>query len=123
MVSLKSSNKNEAIDIVNKKLKLNIANKNTIFSNINKTVDVWWFEISNTKFNNDLYILLNNAKTKSMYCFLVPKGAITNPQNVFYQRKDKTNKSHIEVLVDNKVFMDRKGGFLFTQYLIKEINY
>ena len=95
--------KSEAIDLINGKNKsTNLNNSNTIYSNVNKGKNVWWFEPDNSRFNDDFHLLLNDAKRKILYYFFIPKNEITNPKVIFYQRKDFNNKSQIEIY-DNDI--------------------
>jgi hypothetical protein len=124
--SSKKLNKAEAIQLVNDKLSIVINHSNTIFSSINKTLDVWWFEPENSRFNSDFHLLLCDHNSNTLYYFFIPKGSVTNPKDTFYQRKDFKDKSHIEIWVDNTDFKDRKKTeipFSFSKYLKEKISY
>jgi hypothetical protein len=118
--------KSEAIELLNKKLQLNLNNKNTIFSNVNNAKPVWWFEPKNSRFEKDFYLVLNNSENKTLYYFFIPKNEIKEPKLIFYQRGDHPNKSQIEIDCDDINFKDTKkgeNGMSFRKYLKEEIKY
>jgi len=118
--------KNEAINIINEKLSLNINDKKSAYSSINELVPQWSFNISNEKFENDYYIILEDQNEKVIYYFYLKNGTINDPNEIFNQRNDKrvSNKSIIIIPV-NKKFINTWNGkeFNFDKYKLLEINY
>jgi len=116
--------KKQAIILVNGKLSLGLNESNTIFSNVNEGKNVWWFEPDNSKFNENLNLLLNDANRRVLYHFFIPKNDIINPKTIFYQRKDFDNKSQIQIRDNDYNFKDiLKSEFSFRKYLKNEIKY
>ena len=115
--------KNEAIIIVNKKLSLNLNGSNTVYSSINKTKHEWWFDPKNSRFNNDLNLVLTDHNKKILYHFFIKSGSIKDPKKLFYQRPDKNNVSQIFIPITDENFTDRLRGFQFKKYLINKVNY
>jgi len=113
--------KEDAIRIINKKLSLSINGSNTTFSNINNTVQVWWFEPTNDRFNNDFHLILNDHHKKKLYYFFIKNNSITEPENTFHQKT--VNKSQIIINVEDDNFQDVKRGFKFKKYLKDVIDY
>lgn len=124
LIKEKEMNKSKAINLAKSKSLTSIDHSNTLFSNINSAQDVWWLEPSNTRFNSDLYFILNNEKTQTLYIFKLPANTIRNASSHFHQRNDrvKTNASDIYIPVSGFKFCDKKG-FDFTKYLIEKIEY
>ena len=118
--------KGEAIVILNKKLSLGLNNSNTIYSNINKSKSIWWFEPENTRFNDSFNLVLNDHNSKILYHFFIESCSIKEPEILFYQRNDKHKKnvSSIVIHVDNNIdFFDIRQQFSFKKYLKNEVNY
>jgi len=119
--------KKEVINFVKEKLS-KLKDSNTEFSSIIKDSKppVWWFDISNDKFNSDVHLLLSDQHRKILYYFFIKSGSIKNPGRLFLQRNDKskTNTSHIEIRVGDGNFTDiLERGFRFKKYLKAEIKY
>jgi len=113
--------KENAIRIINKKLSLSIDGSNTIFSNINNAVQVWWFEPPNDRFKNNFHLILNDHYKKKLYYFFIKNNSITEPENTFRQKT--VNKSQIIINVGDDNFQDVKCGFKFKKYLKDVIDY
>lgn len=113
-------NKNNAIESINRKGLL-LDYKNTIFSNPNSKINVWWLEPHNDKFKNDINIVLNYPKTKTLYHFLIKSNEIINPEILFEQRNDR-QASKLLIKISESEFKDKKG-FDFKKYLTNEIKY
>jgi hypothetical protein len=111
--------KSEAIDYINKKISTDLNNQNTIFSNPGSSLDLWWLEPANDKLKTGFYFISNNANTKKLLLFKIPKGEINKSQ--FRQRED-INKSQIIIPVSETSYIDRKG-FNFNKFLIETIDY
>lgn len=124
IIKEKRMTKSEAINMAREKFLTSLDNSNTLFSNINAAQDVWWLEPSNIKFASDLYFVLNNEKTQTLYIFKLPANTIRNAGSYFHQRNDKvkTNASDIYISVSGIKFCDKKG-FDFSKYRIDEIEY
>ena len=78
--------KKEIIYFINTTRGVFINNINTSYSNINKSKDVWWFNIRKDKFNKDVHLLLN-SENKVIWIKL-KKGFIINPNKAFKLRED-----------------------------------
>lgn len=63
--------KANAIQLVNKKLRLKISNNNTNWSNINAD-GIWSVEPNLNRQNKTLYLLLNNNITNRLHVFEIP---------------------------------------------------
>ena len=118
-------NKSKAIQLARSANLASLTNSNTIFSNINSAQDVWWLEPENKKFENDLYIVLNNDKSSTLYIFKLAANTIKNPETNFIQRNDniRTNCSKIYIPVSRIKFADKKNGFDISKFLVQEIAY
>ncbi|MEO6540668.1 MAG: hypothetical protein ABIN74_06755 [Ferruginibacter sp.] len=112
-------NKKDAINYINSKIGASLNNKNTIFSNPGSSLDLWWLEPNNEKFNEGFYFILNNTDIKKLMLFQIPKNTIN--KSVFRQRKEK-GVSQIIIPISNKEFIDR-WGFNFAPFLQNEISY
>lgn len=117
-------NKSKAIGLAKSAGLTSLANSNTIFSNVSAAQDVWWLEPHNSKFQTDLYIILNKDILKTLYIFRLPANTIRNPESYFIQRNDKfrTNCSDIYITVSGIKFEDKKG-FDFSRFLVEEVKY
>ena len=113
--------KSEAIGIVNSFLgRPSLSNANTNFSNINKTIPVWWFDIPPSRFSKDLNLIL--AKQKGFIWIKLPKGMASDPSKVFYIRKDN---GLVQIVISsergNNYLRDNIGShFNFGRYVVKE---
>lgn len=114
-------NKTEAIKIINKQTQTQVNNSNTLFSNINAAVDVWWLEPNNEKFKTGFNFLLNSTDDRILYHFYLPANIVTNPKLIFYQRGD-SDYSKIFIPKSTNSFLDNKG-FDFKKYLIERVSY
>jgi hypothetical protein len=124
LVKNKSMNKTKALKIGKTTFLTYLNNSNTIFSNIISTRDEWWLQPNNKKFQSDLYFILNDAKSKTLYFFNIPGDSIKNPETYFRQRNDQYRKdcSDIYIPVSASKFTD-KNGFDFTKFLIEKHKY
>lgn len=113
-------NKNNAIELLNIN-DLSLDYKNTIFSNPNSKINVWWLEPHNDKFKNDINIVLNYPKTKTLYHFFLKSNEIINPEILFEQRSDR-QASKLLIEISESEFKDKKG-FDLKKYLTNEIKY
>ena len=117
-------NKGKSLEIINEKINQRLNSPNTIFSNIISIDDVWWLQPHNSKFQNDLNIILNDYKTQTLFLLRLPANTITNASDHFKQRNDKfrTNCSDIYIPLWGFKFV-YKNGFDFTPYLTGKIHY
>ena len=67
-------------------------------------------------------MVLNHNTRNILYVFSLPAGSFANPEEKFYQRNDK-NCSHLEIKIDNELFVDKKSKTDFSSFLIKKIMY
>lgn len=114
-------NKNKALDLLNKHKTLNLDYKNTLFSNPNSKVNVWWLEPHNDKFKSDLNIVLNHSETNTLYHFFIKANEIQNSKDLFEQRNDK-EASKFLIPISEKEFKE-KQGFDFKRFLTNELKY
>lgn len=117
----KTLNKSAAIDIINKNSGTTLNNTNTLFSNINSAIDVWWLEPSNDKFTVGFNFILNFPDTNTLYHFYMPPGIINKPEELFYQRND-SDYSKIYIPKSVNSFIDKKG-FDFGKFLINIVKH
>jgi hypothetical protein len=117
-------NKSKAMRIAYNNHLSSLTNANTIFSNIILVQDGWWLQPFNDKFENDLYMILNDDRAKKLYMFRLPAKTITNPSAHFKQRNDKyrSNCSDIYIPTSGTGFKE-KNGFDFSKFLIATIPY
>lgn len=114
--------KKEIIDFINATKGTYLNNSNTSYSKINKSKNVWWFNVRTNKFNDDVHLLLN---TDSKVIWLqLPKGFANNVASCFRIRQDK-DAVDLEISADRrfKYLHDVKSGgmgFDFKKY-VKEI--
>lgn len=64
--------KKELIEHINYKFSGGLNNGNTSFSSINKSKEVWWFNVPVSKFTDDVHLLLNISEYA--YWVHLPKG-------------------------------------------------
>jgi len=114
-------NKSRAIAIVNERSGSRLSNSNTLFSNINSAVDVWWLEPYNEKFKPGFNFILNYPENRALFHFYLPPNTIEDPVLSFYQRND-SDYSKIYIPKSTSKFIDKKG-FDFGKYLVREIKY
>jgi hypothetical protein len=100
-----------------------LINSNTSYSKINKSKEVWWFNVRNDKFSNDVHLLLN-AENKVIWITL-PNGFVSNLGSIFKTRNDK-DAVDLEISADKhfRYLHDVKSGgtgFDFTPYVKETI--
>ena len=115
--------KKESIQILIDEFRAPLNNRNTSFSNINVSKNVWWINIAPKKFEQDVNIILNSMDEIIWIC--LPKGFTNDLSSVFKIRNDK-NVVDLEVSSDKKFkyLIDIKSGgteFDFAPYIIKSI--
>ncbi len=110
------SDKQEAIARINAHIGYALLNRrNTRFSNVNKTVPVWWLTIPWKIVNNRLHIVLKR-EAGSLIWLKCPPGALES--KAFTYRPDKESIS-LEIGISD--FGDRRSGRDFSQYVELEL--
>lgn len=101
--------KKELITYINATKGASLTTSNTSYSKINKSKEVWWFNINLTKFNEDVHLLLN-TESKPIWIKL-PKGFVDNLEATFKIREDK-NAVDLEISANSnfKYLHDVKSG-------------
>lgn len=117
--------KKQLIQHLNENYKSNLSIANTSFSSINKSKEVWWFNISVSKFNKDLNLLLN-ANQHALWLHL-PEEFVKQLSKSFKIREDK-NAVDIEISADknSEYLKDIKSGgsgFNFAPFIKLKIDY
>ena len=117
--------KKEIIEYINTTKRTYLTSSNTSYSKINKSKDVWWFNVRTDKFNDDVHLLLN---TESKFIWIkLPKGFVSNLYSTFKVREDK-DAVDLEISADKsfKYLHDVKSGgtgFDFNPFLKESIKY
>lgn len=96
------------------------------FSNINNKESVWWFRIHKTKFEMDLYLLLNHKS--EMIILHIPRNTFSSPKK-FCIREEKNGAVYADLDIysneDDKRYMcDIKNGdslYDFSQHIHERI--
>lgn len=116
--------KNQLISHINNIHNSKLNNSNTNFSNINKSKSVWWFNISTSKFDSDVNLLLN-AEEYALWLFL-PKGFVNQLNAKFNIRADK-NAVDLEISssINSNYLIDIKSNgskFNFSPFVKEKID-
>ena len=124
LINEKEMDKTKAINFCKTKSITSLHLSNTLFSNIIAAQNVWWFEPHNKKFASNLYFILNNDQSKTLFIFKLPANTIRIPAEHFKQRNDnyRKNCSDIYIPVSAIKFCDKKG-FDFGKFLVETIKY
>lgn len=115
--------KKELMDYINQNYKAGLNSRNTSFSNINKSKEVWWYNVTVTKFTDDVHLLLN---TKQYALWIVlSKGFV---KGVPFKIREDKNAVDLEISADKnfKYLHDVKSGgthFNFTTYVKEKIHF
>ena len=115
--------KKEIIDYINTTKGGSLTSGNTSYSKINKSKDVWWFNVRTNKFNSNVHLLL---KTEIQVIWItLPKGFVSNLPSTFKVREDK-DAVDLEISADTqfKYLQDVKSGgtgFDFSGFVKAEI--
>jgi hypothetical protein len=118
-------NKKQLIERINTQYIGNLNFRNTSYASINKAKAVWWINISASKFEQEVHLLLN-APDHAIWIVL-PKGFVSNLDSTFRIRKDKN-------VVDLEISADRNGphlkdvksggsGFDFNPFVKEKVTY
>ena len=105
--------KSEAIE----KLELNSKPQKQIhFSNINSSVNVWWLDIPKAKFNNKVYIILNDKN--ELHLLEIASLGQEEKKNFFVRKSN--NDFQLEIISQsNKKFTCRKSNVNFKKYITR----
>lgn len=117
--------KSQLIAQINQTHKAGLNNANTSFSSINKSKEVWWFNIVVPKFDEEVHLLLS-AGNYALWLHL-PKGFVKQVSASFKIRQDK-NAVDLEISADKsfKYLKDVKSGgtgFDFAGFVMEKIVY
>lgn len=113
--------KGNAIHLINASIGQNVlSNSNTNFANINKAIPIWWFDVNQNRFLEDLHLIL--AKNEGFIWLKIPKGTVKDPKKIFYIRADNG-------LVQLKISSERQnylkdvssgeGRFNYKEYVVR----
>lgn len=113
--------KKELIDYINQNYQVTLDVSNTSYSNINKSKNVWWFNVPVNKFTEDVHLLLNTQEYALWV--VLPKGFAEGTP--FRIREDITAVD-LEISADknNMYLQDVKSGgtgFDFSGFVKEEI--
>lgn len=117
--------KKELIEYINKTAGVGLTNSNTSYSKINKSKEVWWFNVKLDKFTQEVHLLLNQENSCIWLC--LPKGFVASLGSTFKIREDK-NAIDLEISSDKsyKCMLDVKSGgthFNFAPFVKGEITF
>ncbi|WP_139958223.1 hypothetical protein [Flavicella sediminum] len=117
--------KKEIIEYINNTEGIGLTSSSTSYSKINKSKEVWWFNIGVDKFKDEVHLLLN-TESHALWVKL-PKGFVGSMQSNFKIREDK-NAVDLEISADKnfKYLQDVKSGgtgFDFSGFVVKEVVY
>jgi hypothetical protein len=114
--------KKELIAYINQNYQADLMLNNTSYSKINKSKAVWWFNISISKFNAPVNLLLKTED--GAFWLLLPVGFVDSIEETFKIRKDK-DAVDIEINAGSRNFLcDVKSGgigFSFGEFIKAEI--
>lgn len=115
--------KSQLVTQINQLYKGGLNSSNTSYSSINKSKEVWWFNIALPKFNEDVHLLLSTSNY-TLWLHL-PKGFAKQLGSTFKIREDK-NAVDLEISADKnyKYLKDVKSGgtgFDFTAFVKEKI--
>lgn len=100
--------KKQFIDYINATKKGSLTIKNTSFSSINKSKNVWWLNIAVDKFKTEVNLLLKVEN--GVFWIVLPVGFVESLENTFKVRKDK-NAVDLEINAGSNNFLcDVKSG-------------
>ena len=115
--------KKEIIEFINAAKGAGLINSNTNYSKINKSKEVWWFNVPVIKFAEDVNLLLN---TENYVLWVVlPKGFA---KGVPFKIREDKNAVDLEISADRnfKYLHDVKSGgteFDFKEFIKDKISY
>jgi hypothetical protein len=117
--------KTELIAYINQNHKVGLNTTNTSYSSINKSKEVWWFNIPVAKFNSDVHLLLSTGNY-ALWLHL-PQDFVKKLVPSFKIRQDK-DAVDLEISADKnfKYLKDVKSGgsgYDFTSFVKEKIVY
>lgn len=114
--------KKEIISHINKNHKGCLNSSNTSYSSINKSKNVWWFNISTSKFKAPVNLLLKIED--GVFWIVLPLGFVDSIEKTFKIRQDK-DAVDLEINTGTHNFLcDVKSGgtgFDFSAFVKEEI--
>ena len=113
--------KKEIIDYINQNYKANLSSNNTSYSKVNKSKEVWWFNVSVIKFSEEVNLLLNTENY--VFWVVLPKGFA---KGVPFKIREDKNVVDLEISADRnfKYLHDVKSGgtgFDFKEFIKEKI--
>ena len=117
--------KKEIADFINATNETNLNRANTSYSKINKSKEVWWFNVPVHKFTDDVHLLLDT--TTFVIWIHLPKNFVYNLSTYFKIRPDR-DAVDLEISSDRKYkyLIDVKSGgteFDFKEFVKEKIVY
>jgi hypothetical protein len=116
--------KKEHITYINQHFKANLNATNTSYSKVNKSKNVWWFNIAVPKFNTKVNLLLQIEN--GVFWVVLPVGFVASIEKTFRIRKDK-NAVDLEINAGSNNFLcDVKSGgtgFDFSGFVKEDVLY
>jgi hypothetical protein len=116
--------KKEHITYINQHYNENLNATNTSYSKINKTKNVWWFNIPTPKFTAEVNLLLQIEN--GVFWVVLPVGFVASIEKTFRIRQDK-NAVDLEINAGSNNFLcDVKSGgtgFNFGELIKEEISF
>ena len=114
--------KKECIAAINLQYKAGLSNINTSYSNINKSKNVWWFNIPMSKFKAPVNLLLKTED--GVFWINLPIGFVSSIKEIFKIRQDK-DALDLEINAGSRNFLcDVKSGgtrFNFKAFIKEEV--
>jgi hypothetical protein len=115
--------KKEIIEFINTTKGSHLTNSNTSYSKINKSKEVWWFNVSVSKFAEDVNLLLNTEN--QVFWIVLPKGFA---EGVPFKIREDKNAVDLEISADRsfKYLHDVKSGgtgFDFNPFVKEEMSF
>lgn len=116
--------KKEIIDYINQNYKAHLSSNNTSYSKVNKSKEVWWFNIPVYKFTQDINLLLQIEN--GVFWIVLPFSFVTSVEKTFKIRQDK-DAVDLEINAGSNNFLcDVKSGgtgFSFGEFVKEEVLY
>jgi hypothetical protein len=116
--------KKELIEYLNKEYNAALTNSNTSFSNINKSKNVWWFNVPVSKFKSEVNLLLKIEA--GVFWIVLSVGFVESIEETFRIREDK-NAVDLEINAGSNNFLcDVKSGgvgFDFGRFVKSEVSF
>jgi len=109
--------KNEAISRINLiDISKKLTSKNTHWSNVidYRNEKGWWLNVPFEKFNNNLYLILNQPNKKFLILINISANSIKEPENTF---RDKDGTADIFIPISDNVFIDTQSSGTKYQFL------